>query len=196
MAEKNECLALFHHLFSGLDRPTVFSALHQDPAVENDSCRVLFFLSASADRDLLMAGNGISRLLGDFRYFGCRLLHFDPAIVSDRPDLEYRRHRPIFPKKTNSKNCCGHADNWRSGSSSSFISCTSAVRSSSAWAAECSIFAPTESIFIRSPRWEAVKPPLLVPVLRDRLPGGLFNGQPVRFDPGEDRLDDVRGEAV
>ena len=43
---------------------------------------------------------------------------------------------------------------------------------------------------------EAVKPPLLVPVLRDRLSGELFNGQPVGFDPGEDRLDDVRGKAV
>ena len=88
----------FHHNFRGLDRPAVLSARHRDPAVENGSCSMLFFLSASADRDLLMAENGISRLLGDFRYFGCRLLHFDPAIVSDRPDLEYRRYRPIFQK--------------------------------------------------------------------------------------------------
>jgi len=56
--------------------------------------------------------------------------------------------------------------------------------------------APTESIFIRSPRWEAVKPPLFVPVLRDRLSGELFNGQPIGFDPGENHLDDVRGKAV
>ena len=51
-----------------------------------------------------------------------------------------------YSKKTNPKNCCGHADNWRSGSSSSFISCSSAFRSSSAWAAECPIFAPIGSI--------------------------------------------------
>ena len=46
------------------------------------------------------------------------------------------------------------------------------------------------------PHREAVKPPLLVPVLRDRLLGELCDGQPVRFDPGKDRLDDVRGKAV
>ena len=43
---------------------------------------------------------------------------------------------------------------------------------------------------------EAVKPPLFVPVLRDRLLGELGDGKPVRFDPGEDRLDNVRGKAV
>ena len=31
---------------------------------------------------------------------------------------------------------------------------------------------------------EAVKPPLFVPVLRDRLSGELFDGQPLGFDPG------------
>ena len=107
MAEKNEYHALFHHHFSGLDRPAVFSALHRDPAVENDSCRVLFFLSASADRDLLMAENGIPHLLGDFRYFGCLLLHFDPVIVSDRFRLEHRRYRPIFPKKRIQRTAAG-----------------------------------------------------------------------------------------
>ena len=40
---------------------------------------------------------------------------------------------------------------------------------------------------------EAVKPPLLVPVFRDRLLGELCDGQAVRFDPGEDCLDNVRG---
>ena len=43
---------------------------------------------------------------------------------------------------------------------------------------------------------EAVKPPLFVPVFRDRLLGELCDGQPIGFDPGEDRLDDVRGKAV
>lgn len=43
---------------------------------------------------------------------------------------------------------------------------------------------------------EAVKPPLFVPVLRDRLLGELCDGQPIGFDPREDRLDDVRGKAV
>ena len=42
--------------------------------------------------------NGIPRLLGNFRYFGCRLLHFDPVIVPDRFRLEHRRYRPIFQK--------------------------------------------------------------------------------------------------
>lgn len=43
---------------------------------------------------------------------------------------------------------------------------------------------------------EAVKPPLLVPVLRNRLLGELCDGQPIGFDPREDRLDNVRGKAV
>ena len=43
---------------------------------------------------------------------------------------------------------------------------------------------------------EAVKSPLLVPVLRDRLLGELCDGQPIGFDPREDRLDNVRGKAV
>ena len=43
---------------------------------------------------------------------------------------------------------------------------------------------------------KSVKPPLFVPVFRDRLLGELGDGKPVRFDPGEDRLDDVRGETV
>ena len=43
---------------------------------------------------------------------------------------------------------------------------------------------------------EAVKSPLFVPVFRDRLLGELGDGKAVRFDPGEDRLDDVRGKAV
>lgn len=46
------------------------------------------------------------------------------------------------------------------------------------------------------PHREAVKPPLFVPVFRDRLLGELCDGQPIRFDPGEDRLDDVWGKAV
>ena len=43
---------------------------------------------------------------------------------------------------------------------------------------------------------EAVKPPLFVPVFRDLLLGQLCDGQPIGFDPGEDRLDNVRGKAV
>ena len=43
---------------------------------------------------------------------------------------------------------------------------------------------------------ESVKPPLFVPVFRDRLSGELFDGQPIGFDPGESRLDDVRGETI
>ena len=34
---------------------------------------------------------------------------------------------------------------------------------------------------------EAVKPPLFVPVFRDRLLGELCDGQPIGFEPGEDR---------
>ena len=55
---------------------------------------------------------------------------------------------------------------------------------------------PAAKRFPLSPHREAVKPPLLVPVFRDRLLGELVDGKPVRFDPGEDRLDDVRGKAV
>ena len=75
--------------------------------MENGSCSVLFLLSASADRDLLMAENGIPHLLGDFRYFGCLLLHFDPVIVSDRFRLEHRRYRPIFQKKRIQRTAAG-----------------------------------------------------------------------------------------
>ena len=46
------------------------------------------------------------------------------------------------------------------------------------------------------PFWEAVKPPLLVPVFRNRLLGEFCDGQPIGFDPSEDRLDDVRSETV
>ena len=104
---KHEYTTSIHHNFRSLDRPAVFSALHKDPAVGNGSCGVLFFLSASAVRDLLMAGNGIPRLLGDFRYSGCRLLHFDPVVLSDRPDLEYRRYRPVFQKKRSQRIAAG-----------------------------------------------------------------------------------------
>ena len=55
---------------------------------------------------------------------------------------------------------------------------------------------PAARRFPPSPLREAVKPPLFVPVLRDRLLGELCDGQPIGFDPGEDRLDDVRGKAV
>ena len=55
---------------------------------------------------------------------------------------------------------------------------------------------PAAKRFPLSPFREAVKPPLLVPVLRDRLLGELCDGQPIGFDPREDRLDDVRGKAV
>ena len=55
---------------------------------------------------------------------------------------------------------------------------------------------PAAKRFPLSPFREAVKPPLLVPVFRDRLLGQLCDGQPIGFDPGEDRLDDVRGKAV
>ena len=94
--------ALFRHNFGGLDRVVVLSALHRDPAVENGSRGVLFFLSAADDRSRFMSENEISRLLvlGTSQYFGCRLFHFDPVILSDRPDLEYRRYRPIFQKAT------------------------------------------------------------------------------------------------
>ena len=91
-------LFLFHHDFSGLGRLAVLSALHGDPAVENGSRGVLCFLSASADRNHFMAENGISRLLGNSQYFSCGLFYFDPIILLDRPDLEYRRCRPIFQK--------------------------------------------------------------------------------------------------
>ena len=92
--------ALFRHDFGGLDRVVVLSAFHRDPAVENGSRGKLFFLSASDVRSRFMSGNGISRLLvlGTSQYLGCRLFHFDPVILSDRPDLEYRRYRPIFQK--------------------------------------------------------------------------------------------------
>ena len=55
---------------------------------------------------------------------------------------------------------------------------------------------PAAKRFPLSPFREAVKPPLLVPVFRDRLLGQLCDGQPIGFDPGEDRLDNVRGKAV
>lgn len=55
---------------------------------------------------------------------------------------------------------------------------------------------PAAKRFPLSPFREAVKPPLFVPVLRDRLLGELCDGQPIGFDPREDRLDDVRGKAV
>ena len=55
---------------------------------------------------------------------------------------------------------------------------------------------PAARRFPLSPHREPVKPPLLVPVFRDRLLGQLCDGQPIGFDPGEDRLDDVRGETV
>ena len=55
---------------------------------------------------------------------------------------------------------------------------------------------PAAKRFPLSPFWEAVKPPLFVPVFRDRLLGELCDGQPIGFDPREDRLDDVRGKAV
>ena len=55
---------------------------------------------------------------------------------------------------------------------------------------------PAAKRFPLSPLREAVKPPLFVPGLRDRLLGELSDGQPIGFDPGEDRLDDVRGETV
>ena len=41
---------------------------------------------------------------------------------------------------------------------------------------------------------EAVKPPLFVPVLRNRLLSQLCKGKTRGFGPGEYRLDDVRGE--
>ena len=43
---------------------------------------------------------------------------------------------------------------------------------------------------------EAVKPPLLVPVLRDRLSGDLCDGHPLGLRPGEDRFHDVGREVV
>jgi len=43
---------------------------------------------------------------------------------------------------------------------------------------------------------ESRKPPLFVPVFRNRLLGELCNGQPIGFDPGGDCLDNVRGETV
>ena len=46
---------------------------------------------------------------------------------------------------------------------------------------------PAAKRFPPSPFREAVKPPLVVPVLRDRLLGELCDGQPIGFDPGEDR---------
>ena len=49
---------------------------------------------------------------------------------------------------------------------------------------------------VASPFREAVKPPLFVPVLRDRLLGEFGDGKPVRFGSGKNRLDDVRGKAV
>ena len=55
---------------------------------------------------------------------------------------------------------------------------------------------PAAKRFPLSPFREAVKPPLFVPVFRDRLLGELCDGQPIWFDPGEDRFDDVRGETV
>lgn len=55
---------------------------------------------------------------------------------------------------------------------------------------------PAARRFPPSPLRKAVKPPLLVPVFRDRLLGELCDGQPIRFGPGEDRLDDVRRETV
>ena len=46
-----------------------------------------------------MPENGMSRLvLGSSQCFGCRLFHFDPVVLSDRPDLEYRRYHPLFQK--------------------------------------------------------------------------------------------------
>ena len=46
------------------------------------------------------------------------------------------------------------------------------------------------------PHREAVEPPLLVPVFRDRLSGELFDGQSIGLRSGEDRFHDVGREVV
>ena len=77
--------------------------------------------------------------------------------------------------------------------------CFSAQRQSRARGLETQTggkISPAARRFPPSPFREAVKPPLFVPVFRDRLLGELCDGQPIGFDPGEDCLDDVRGKAV
>lgn len=55
---------------------------------------------------------------------------------------------------------------------------------------------PAAKRFPPSPFREAVKPPLLVPVLRDGLGGDLCDGHPLGLRPGEDRFHDVGREVV
>ena len=55
---------------------------------------------------------------------------------------------------------------------------------------------PAAKRFPPSPFREAVKPPLLVPVLRDGLGGDLCDGHPLGLRSGEDRFHDVGREVV